>query len=154
MRSWYNWSMVLLIAAILADVVFGLDAVLDTVSMVFAVGLGMAVAALLITASILLGWIVVRDAMDEIAAERRAGLPWRWRYLGWIGITGILIDGLAGAWNAYQEHVLFRTAVEDLPFVGVPVMIALASYPLRGVEALLMKWRRDKTAAPGSKPVR
>jgi hypothetical protein len=49
----------------------------------------------------------------------------------WIGILGMLLDGVVGAWSAYQEHTLFSTAVTQIPFAGVPVFIALGSYPLK-----------------------
>lgn len=145
MRSWYNWAIVLLIAATLADVVFGLDAVLNAVSTIFAVGLGLLVVGGVGAAVTALGWIVIRDAVDEIKTDRKNGIPWRWRCVGWVGIAGILADGVVGAWNAYQEHILFSTAVEQIPFAGVPVLLVLASLPFRWIEEFLMRRRRRRT---------
>ena len=91
-------------------------------------------------------WDSVRDVIDDIAFDRRHGIAWRWRLLGYAGLLGILADGVMGAWNAYQQHILFSAAVEQIPFAGLPVLLALASYPAKWIEQTLMQKqkRRDK----------
>jgi len=141
MKSVFNWAMIVLVAAIVADVVLGLDTVLNAISITFAVGTALLAAVILGAVAVVVAWIVIRDAIDEIHDDRAAGRPWRWRWVGWIGIAGILVDGVIGTWNAYQEHILFSTAVERIPFAGVPVVVALASYPFKGIERFLMARR-------------
>ena len=143
----YNATMGLLLAAVLAVLFFGLDPVLNGISTVFAAFLVLTVASLVGLSVAALFWIVIRDAVDEIRTDRHNRVPWRWRCLGYIGIIGILVDGVVGAWNAYQQHILFSTAVEQIPFAGVPVLLALASYPFRWIENFAMgrRSRTDKT---------
>ena len=59
--------------------------------------------------------------------------------VGWIGIAGILADGMIGAWNVYQQHILFGAAVEKIPFAGAPILVALASILVRLVEQIAMR---------------
>jgi MFS family permease len=131
--------MVLLLAAIVAAIVFGLDAVLNGISTFVTVALTIAVLGLVGSLVLALGWIVIRDAADEMRFSRGNGLAWRWQLLGYAGILGILADGIVGTWNVYQEHIQFSTAVEKIPFAGVPVLLALASYPFKWVEQFLMR---------------
>jgi hypothetical protein len=133
-----------LIAAIAADFVFGVDAVLNAISTMFVIGATLAIIALVIAGVGALGWIIVRDAIGELRFDRHNGITWRWRILGYFGILGILADGLVGIWNAYQQHILFSAAVEQIPFAGLPVLLALASYPVRWIEETWMKKRRAK----------
>lgn len=140
----YNATMGLLLAAIVAVLVFGLDPVLNGISTVLAAFLVLTVASLIGLSVAALFWIVIRDAVDEIRTDRRNRVAWRWRCLGYIGIIGIMVDGVVGAWNAYQQHILFSTAVEQVPFAGVPVLLALASYPFKWIEDFAMS-RRPRT---------
>lgn len=149
MRSWYNWVFATVVVATAADFVFGLDVVLHVMSVAFVVSFGAALAAIALAAAALLIGIVARDAADEIRSDRASGRPWRWRIAGWTGVTGILVDGAAGAWSAYQQHILFSTAVEQIPFAGIPVLIALGSYPLRWIEEFLMTLRRSSVLRGG-----
>jgi len=144
MKSSFEWIIAALILGALAALVFGIDAVLNVISTVFALGFGLVVALILAVVIATLGWIGIRDAIDEIKMDRKQGLPWLWRCVGWIGIAGILADGIVGAWNAYQEHVLFSIAVKEIPFAGVPVLLVLGSYPVKWAEALLAKGRRRR----------
>ena len=129
----------LVAALVLASLVFGLDTVLNTISTAFVLGLGTTIAfgALALAAIVII--FTVRDALDETRTDRKEGKPWLWRFAGWIGIAGILVDGGIGAWNVYQQHVLFSTAIKEIPFAGVPVLLVLAAYPLKLVEQLLIK---------------
>lgn len=149
MRSWYNVTIVLLFAATFAALLFGLDAVLNAISTVFVTAAGLLVAIGIVLIVGALFWIVIRDAVDEIYVDRRNGMPWRWRCLGYLGIVGILADGVVGTWNAYQQHILFSAAVERIPFAGVPVLLALASYPFKWVEEFLMRKHRRTGKARG-----
>ena len=144
---WYNTAMALLLAAIAADFVFGLDAVLNGLSTMVVVALTLAVLGLIGAGAFALCWIVVRDVIDDIAFDRRHGIAWRWRLFGYAGLLGIFIDGIVGAWNAYQQHILFSTAVEQIPLAGVPVLLALASYPVKWIEQYYMRKHRLRDGA-------
>ena len=144
MTFWYNTAMALLLAAIAADFVFGLDAVLNGLSTMVVVALTLAVLGLIGAGAFALCWIVVRDVIDDIAFDRRHGIAWRWRLLGYAGLLGILADGVMGAWNAYQAHILFSDAVEKIPFAGLPVLLALASYPAKWIEQSYMRRQKQR----------
>jgi hypothetical protein len=140
--------MTVLLAAILATLVFGLDAVLNGISIALAV-----VVVLVFVIPVLAGlgflfWVLARDAVVDIKSDRQHGRAWRWRCVAYIGFLGIAIDGLVGAWNAYQQHVLYSMAVEQIPFVGVPVFVALASFPLKWIETALIKLRKRNPPIP------
>ena len=55
-----------------------------------------------------------------------------------------LADGVMGAWNAYQAHILFSDAVEKIPFAGLPVLLALASYPAKWIEQSYMRRQKQR----------
>jgi len=132
--------MIVLVAVlVLAGFVFGFDVALNTVSAGIVFGLGIVIALGLVALIAAMGWIVVRDAVTEIQTAREKGRPWRWQCVGWIGIAGILVDGMIGAWNVYQQHILFSTAVEKIPFAGAPILVALASILVRLVEQIAMR---------------
>lgn len=133
-----------LVAAIVADFVVGIDAVLNAMSTMFVICATLAIIALIIAGVGALGWIIVRDVIGELRFDRHNGVAWRWRLLGYVGILGILADGLVGVWNAYQQHILFSAAVEQIPFAGLPVLLAMAGYPVRWIEEIWMKMRRRK----------
>ena len=139
MRSLLSWTIAIVALLVLADFVFGLDFVLNTISTIFVIALSIVVALGAAAVAALIFWLLIRDAVDEIRSDRAEGRAWRWRCIGWIGIAGMLVDGAIGAWNVYQHHVLFSTAVEEIPFAGVPVLLTLASIPLRFAEEILMK---------------
>lgn len=144
MRSWFNVAMALLAVAVAADLVFGIAAVLEAVSILAAIVALVVAAGAVIVALVVLGWIVVSDAAGEIDRDRRNGRPWRWRYAGWIGIGGMVADGAIGSFNAWQEQIAFSAAVEEIPFAGMPVILALSSYPLRWIEGAIMARRRPR----------
>jgi hypothetical protein len=144
---WHNIMLVLLIAAIATDLVFGLDAVLNAVSIFVVASLALAVLAPLTFSLAAIVWLSIRDEIEEIKLERANHLAWRWRILAYAGALGILADGLVGAWNVYQRHILFSTAVEAIPFSGVPVFLALASFPVRWIESWILR-RRKSPASP------
>lgn len=145
---WYNAAMALLLAAIAADFLLGLDTVLNGISTMVAVGLTLAILGLVGGGAVALCWIVVRDVIDDLAFDRCHFIAWRWRLFGYAGWLGILADGVVGAWNAYQQHILFSAAVEQIPFAGVPVLLALASYPAKWIEQSLMRRMRQRSGAP------
>jgi len=147
MRSWHNRIIAILIVAAIADVAYGLGAVLKALSIISAIGLIALVVVSGTGAIFAVSTILMRDAIEEIATDRRHGRPWRWRCVGWIGIIGMLVDGLAGAWSAYQEDILFSAAVAQIPLAGVPVFLALGSYPLKWIEVLLIKRFASNTIA-------
>ncbi len=144
---WHNIMLVLLIAAIAMDLVFGLDAVLNAVSIILVAGLALAVIVPLVFSLVAIAWLSLRDEIEEIKLERANHLAWRWRILAYAGALGILADGLVGARNVYQGHILFSTAVEAIPFSGVPVFLALASFPVRWIENWILR-RRESPASP------
>jgi hypothetical protein len=144
MKTWYDWVIAALLLAAAADVFFGLDAVLNAVSLVVVIGFAAAIVIVVMIAVLAFGWIVVRDEIHDIRDDRQLGRPWRARCVGWIGIAGMLVDGSVAAWNAYQQHMLFSTAVEQIPLVGVPVFLALGSYPASWLEGLVIKWVPQK----------
>jgi len=136
--------MIVLVAVLaLAGFLVGVDVILNiiSVSVFFVAGIltAFGIAALIA----IVGWLVVRDAISEIRTVRERGRPWRWLCVGWIGIAGILVDGVIGAWNVYQQHILFSAAVKDIPFAGVPVLVTLASFPVRLVEQVAMRNRKS-----------
>lgn len=137
--SWHTLFLVLLLTAIAADVMFGLDVVLNALSIVVAATLGVAVLSVVGLGIGALAWITIRDAVEGTRSDRRDRLAWRWRLVAYVGIVGILVDGAVGAWNVYQQHVLFSTAVEDIPFAGVPVWLLLASYPIKWLEQAVVR---------------
>lgn len=147
-RSVFPWFIGATVFLFLATVVFGLDFVLNAISTSFVIGVGVVLAVGVLASLTALAGLVVRDAIEEIRSDREEGRPWLWRCIGWAGILGILVDGAIGAWNVYQQHIVFGKAVEAIPLAGVPVLLALASYPFKWVEALLMKRREnDRHAA-------
>lgn len=142
MDSWFAAIVVGLVLAVLASFVFGIDAVLNMISTIFAVGVVAILVAVMAAFLAAIGWVVVRDAIDEIKSDRQEGRPWLWRCVGLAGIAGIILDGIVGAWNVYQKHILFSTAVEEIPFAGVPVLMALGAYPFKWIEALVLRWHK------------
>ncbi len=144
MDSWFAAVVAGSLLAVLASFVFGIDTVLNTVSTVLAVALAVLLAA--VTAAFLaaVGWVVVRDAVDEIVSDRREGRPWLWRCIALAGIAGMILDGLVGAWNVYQRHILFSIAVEEIPFAGIPLLMTIGSYPFKWIEGPLLRWRRSR----------
>jgi hypothetical protein len=153
---WYNAAMALLVAAIVADLIEGLHAVLNAVSVIVAIVAALAVLTMVGAGVVLCCWIVVRDAVLDLRFDRRNGNPWRWRLVGYAGIIGLLVDGAIGAWMAFHEHILFSAAVAHIRFAGVPVALALASYPLRWLEQTILRLRRDakKGRAAAAEPRR
>lgn len=147
MKSWYDWMIAALLLAAAADVIFGLDAVLNAVSLGLAATFALAIILVAALTVLAFGWIVIRDELQEIQGDRQNGRPWRSRCVGWLGISGMLVDGTVGAWNAYQQHILFSTAVEQIPFVGLPVFLALGSYPARWVEYFILRRHRQSEAS-------
>lgn len=131
---WHNIVLAALILAVAGDLLFGLDAVLNLISTVAAVASMLVVAAAFAVALVILLWISVRDLIEEIRADTRSASAWRWKFVALAGGLGILADGAVGAWNAYQKHILFSTAVENIPFSGIPIYLLLASYPLKWLE--------------------
>lgn len=141
---WHNILLALLLAAIAMDAIFGLDAVLNAISIIVVAGVVLAVVVPLILSLFAIAWLSVRDEIEEIKLERANNLAWRWRILAYAGVIGILADGLVGAWNVYQHQILFSSAVEAIPFSGVPVFLALASFPVRWIESWILH-RRQKS---------
>ena len=141
---WHNILLVFLLAAIAMDAIFGLDAVLNAISVLVVAGVVLAIILPLILSLFAIAWLSIRDEIEEIKLERANNLAWRWRILAYAGVIGILADGLVGAWNVYQHRVLFSAAVEAIPFSGVPVFLALASFPVRWIESWILH-RREKT---------
>ena len=144
MRRLRNLVVSALIAIGVADVVLGLDTeILTIASTIITVLAGVVFVAIALIAVGGLGVIFVRDAVDEIREDRANNRPWLWRCVLWIGVSGLLVDGTIGAWNAFREHVLFSTGVSEIPFAGVPLMIVAASIPLRWIEQFLLRRRSD-----------
>ena len=141
---WHNILLAFLLAAIAADIVFGLDALLNLISTLAIVGSVLLLALLFAIAITAILWITIRNLVDDIKNDTRSAVAWRWRILALAGGVGLLIDGTVGAWNAYQKHILFSTAVENIPFSGIPVFLLLASYPFKWVEQHLEFKRRKK----------
>jgi hypothetical protein len=131
---WHNLALVALLAAIAGDIVFGFDAVLNLISTAAIVVSMLVIAAVFSLAAIILFWFTVRDLVEDIRSDKRSAIAWRWKILALAGGLGILADGVVGAWNAYQKHMLFSTAVQHIPFSGIPVFLLLASYPFKWIE--------------------
>lgn len=136
---WHNILLAALLTGIAADFIFGIDTVLNMLSVAIAVVVAMALLSLLVLAGIALAWITVRDALEGLRSDRRDRLAWRWRLVAYAGMLGIVVDGAVGAWNVYAQHVLFSVAVREIPFSGVPVWLLLASYPLKWLEQAAMR---------------
>ena len=144
---WHSILLILLLAAIAADIVYGLDAVLGLISTLATVGSMLLIAIILAAAAIAILWISIRNLIADIADDSRSAVAWRWRILALAGGVGLLIDGTVGAWNAYQEHMLFSTAVQAIPFSGIPIFLLLASYPFRWIEQYFES-RKNKARSP------
>lgn len=136
---WHNMLLVSLLTGIAADLAFGLDVVLNALSIAIAVLVGMAMLGLLILAAGALAWLTIRDALEGLRSDRYDHLAWRWRLVAYAGVLGILVDGAIGAWNVYTQHVLFSIGIREIPFSGVPVWLLLASYPLKWLEQAAMR---------------
>lgn len=130
----YNVAMVSLLAAIAADIGLGHEFVLNGIATIAVTFLMITVFGLGALLLLLFVWITVRDAIDEIQTERQSGLAWRWQIVGYLGFVGILAEGAVGMWYASQNQVLFSDAIENIPYAGVPVLVALASYPAKWLE--------------------
>ncbi len=131
---WHNVFLGLLLGGLVADFVVGLDAVLNAISLGVVVSIGLALFSVMMAGLGVLVWITVRDAIEAVSSDRHDGRPWLWRIPAYMGVAGIIIDGIAGAWHMYAQHILFSTAVERLPLSGIPVWLLLASYPVRWIE--------------------
>jgi hypothetical protein len=131
---WHNIFLVLLLAGLVADFIVGLDAVLNAISLLIVVVIGLTIFSVVMAGLGTVAWITIRDAIEAMSSDRQDGRPWMWRIPAYVGIAGIIIDGAAGAWHVYAQHILFSTAVERLPLSGIPVWLLLASYPLRWIE--------------------
>lgn len=131
---WHNIVLAALILAIASDMLFGLDALLNLISTVAAVASMLVVAAAFSAALVIVLWITIRDLIEETRTSAGSASAWRWKFVALAGGLGILADGAIGAWNAYQKHILFSTAVENIPFSGIPVYLLLASYPFKWLE--------------------
>jgi len=149
---WHNIALVALILAVAGDLLFGLDALLNLISTVAAVASMLVVAAAFALALVILLWITVRDLIEEIRADTRSANAWRWKFVALAGGLGILADGAVGAWNAYQKHILFSTAVENIPFSGLPVYLLLASYPIKWLEQYFESRGRKRSGARHDDP--
>ena len=150
--NWHSIALAALILAIAGDILFGLDALLNLISTVATVASMLIVAAAFTLAAAILLWISVGDLIEEIRADTRSAAAWRWKFLALIGGLGILADGAVGAWNAYQKHILFSTAVEDIPFSGIPVYLLLASYPFKWIEQYFENRRKKPSGARHDEP--
>ncbi len=137
MFHWHNILLAVLLAAIAADIAFGLDAVLNLISTAAMVVFILFAALLFAAAAIIVLWISTRNLLEDIRSDSRSAVAWRWKILALVGGAGLLIDGAVGAWNAFQQHILFSVAVEEIPFSGVPVFLLLASYPVKWIEQYL-----------------
>lgn len=136
---WHNIILAVLLAGIAADLIFGLDTVLNVLSVAIAVIVGVALLSLLVLAGGALVWITIRDALEGLYSDRCDHIAWRWRLAAYAGMLGVVVDGAIGAWNVYAQHVLFSIAVREIPFSGVPVWLLLASYPLKWLEQAVMR---------------
>lgn len=136
---WHNILLIVLLAGIAAAFAFGLDVTLNAVSMIVTVSIAVAVLGLIVLGVCALAWITIGDAIEETRFDRRSNIAWRWRFIAYAGVIGILVDGVVGAWHAYQYHIVFSAAVESIPFAGVPVLVTLASYPIKWIEQFLMR---------------
>ena len=149
MRGIFHWHSILLIVllvAIAADIVYGLDAVLSLISTLAMVGSMLLVAIIFAAAAIAVFWISTRNLIQDIRDDSRSSVAWRWRILALAGGVGLLIDGAVGAWNAHERHILFSAAVQTIPFSGIPVFLLLASYPFRWIEQYFES--RNKAPSP------
>lgn len=131
---WHNIFLVILLAGFVADFLVGLETVLNAISIVVVVSIGVALVSIIVVGLGALAWITVRDAVEVTSSDRQDGRAWRWRIPAYLGLVGILIDGLAGTWHVFQQHILFSTAIEKMPLAGVPVWLLLLSYPLKWIE--------------------
>jgi hypothetical protein len=141
---WHNILLVVLIAAIATDIVFGLDPLLNAISTALLVGSMLVGAGVFALAAGTLCWITVRDLINDMRTDRKDRIAWRWKLLALAGVLGILADGFIGVWNAYQKHVQFSASVEVIPFSGVPVFLLGASFPFKWVEQYLER-RKEKS---------
>jgi hypothetical protein len=146
---WHNVLLAVLLAAIAADIAFGLDPLLNAVSTILLVVSALAVAGVFALAAAVLCWITVRDLIGDIRTDRQMRTAWRWKLVALAGISGILVDGAIGAWNVYQKHILFSASVEAIPFAGAPVFLLLASYPFRWIEQYL-EGRKERSPIANS----
>lgn len=131
---WHNVFLILLALGLVADLLVGLDEVLNAVSVGIVVGLSLVLVGLFAIGVGGLVWITVRDALEATSSDRREGRAWRWRIPAYLGILGILIDGVAGTWHAFEQHILFSTAIEKMPLAGLPIWLLLLSYPVKWIE--------------------
>jgi len=138
---WHNIVLAILLLALAADIVFGLDPLLNAISTIFLVGSMLLVAAVLFLAFAVLFWISVRDLIEDIRTDKQTNIAWRWKFLALAGLFGIFVDGAVGAWNAYQKHIQFSESVEAIPFSGLPVFLLLASYPFKWAEQYFERLR-------------
>lgn len=133
---WYNLFIVSVLAMTVASLIFGLDVILNGISIVFAAGLTLTALIIIGLAVFALGWFTIRDGMGEIQMRRGAKKAWVWQVFAYLAVIGIFIDGTVGAWIALHEHATFAKAVRDIPFAGAPVLLALTIYPIKWIEQL------------------
>lgn len=144
--SWFGWVVSGLWALVIVSLFAGPDIVLTVVPTLLAYMLGFAVLAIVAGVLAVLLWLAGRDAIDEIKFARERDRPWLWRCVGLLGLVGLVVDGGAGAWSAYRHQILFSAAVEEMPLAGIPLLMTLASYPLKWLEHL---WSHPKGALDG-----
>ncbi|MDE2464138.1 MAG: hypothetical protein KGO02_10540 [Alphaproteobacteria bacterium] len=138
---WHSIFLALLLLGIAADIIFGLDSVLNVISTVLVISVAVIILSTSALALGALAWITMRDAIEGLRSDRRERRAWLWRVAAYIGIFGIIVDGVVGTWNVFQQHVLFSTAVEEIPLAGVPVWLLLASYPIKWLEQAALRQR-------------
>jgi hypothetical protein len=143
---------VILLAGILAVLLFGREAVQGSLQVLFWVVLGVGTVGLIVWAIIAFSRYMgreVRAYQAEIRRHREEGQPWLHTYIACPGIIGnFLVFGVA-AYSRYVEEscrLLMGDCLQQLPYWWLPVSLLLSSIPIAGLERVFLYFRNRKTA--------
>lgn len=144
--NWHNALLVALAALIGIDLLIGLDPLLNVISSVFVFVL-ISLTLLIVGGGLaFLGWLTVKEQMEDTLYERTANRAWLYKLCVLVGFVGIMLDGAVGLWNAFNYGIRFSTAVEKVPFSGIPIYILIASLPIRWIETAMIDYRARREA--------
>src|SRR5262249_40932023 len=138
---------VILLAGILAVLLFGREATLGSIQTLFWVGLVLGIVTLLVLGTLSFIRSIGREAKsyrEEVRRDREEGRPWLHTFIAWPGFIGnFLVLGVAGYWRYVEESCRTFTGdcLEQIPYWWLPVTLLLVSVPISWLERVILHFR-------------
>lgn len=137
-----------LLGGILAVLLHGREAALDSMETIFWVGLALGVVWLIVSAVVSFIRYTGRVANAhgaEVRRDREEGRPWLYRFVAWPGIiANFLVFGVA-VYSFYAERscrVLVGDCLKQFSYWWLPMALLLASIPVSAVEQTVIYFRK------------